>query len=181
MAATRDAATWAHRRGLWLVAELGEIGGKGGAHTPGVRTDPDQAAEFVSATGVDALAVAVGSSHAMTARVGRLDLDLIGRLHEAVPVPLVLHGSSGIENAHLAEAVGRGMVKINIGTLLNLAFTGAVREALSDDSVVDPRVYLAAARSAVADAVVECQRAVATPSGPERSRQAMSASRSVRS
>ncbi|GAA1970919.1 class II fructose-bisphosphate aldolase family protein [Nocardioides panacihumi] len=163
VAATREASAWAHRHGLWLEAELGEIGGKGGAHTPGVRTDPDQAAAFVAATGVDGLAVAVGSSHAMRARVGRLDLDLIERLRDAVPVPLVLHGSSGIENDHLAEAVARGMVKINIGTLLNLAFTGAVREMLVEDSVVDPRVYLAPARSAMADAVADCQRAIAAP------------------
>src|SRR6266496_1592950 len=68
LAATRHAVNWAHSRGLYLEAELGAIGGKGGAHTPGVRTSPDEARPFVAATGVDALAVAVGSSHAMTSR-----------------------------------------------------------------------------------------------------------------
>ena len=68
---------WAHANGLWLEAELGEVGGKDGAHAPGVRTDPGEAAEFVAATGVDALAVAVGSSHAMTDRSAALDRALI--------------------------------------------------------------------------------------------------------
>ena len=65
---TRDAAARAHERGLWVEAELGAIGGKDGAHAPGVRTDPAEAVSFVAATGVDGLAVAVGSSHAMTTR-----------------------------------------------------------------------------------------------------------------
>lgn len=161
VAATRAAADWAHRNGLFVEAELGEIGGKGSAHTPGVRTDPDQAAAFVEATGVDALAVAVGSSHAMLERTGRIDLDLVARLRAGVPVPLVLHGSSGIPAPVLGEAVRRGMTKINIGTLLNIAFTGEVRTALAaDPALVDPRRYLAGARTAVAGAVADCLRAV---------------------
>jgi fructose-bisphosphate aldolase, class II len=149
--ATADAVAWAHGRGVWLEAELGEIGGKGGAHTPGVRTDPDEAAAYVTATGVDALAVAVGSEHAMTERTARLDHALITRLREAVPVPLVLHGSSGVPDAELRQAVRAGMVKINIGTALNKACTQAVRAHLAADAaVVDPRTYLTAARTAMA-------------------------------
>ncbi len=75
-------------------AELGEVGGKDGAHAPGVRTNTAEAAAFVADTGVDALAVAVGSSHAMSVRTAALDFDLIAQLRSAVPVPLVLHGSS---------------------------------------------------------------------------------------
>jgi fructose-bisphosphate aldolase class II len=158
--ATALAARWAHERGLWIEAELGEIGGKGGAHAPGVRTDPAQAAAFVAATSVDALAVAVGSTHAMRDRSAVLDLDLIARLRDAVPVPLVLHGSSGVDGPRLAEAVAHGMVKINIGTLLNIAFTGAIRPLLADGTVVDPRAYLKPARAAITRAVADCQRAV---------------------
>ncbi len=157
VAATRAAADWAHAQGLFVEAELGEIGGKGSAHTPGVRTDPGQAAEFVAATGVDALAVAVGSSHAMRTRTAGLDLELIARLRDAVPVPLVLHGSSGVPNATLQEAVGRGMTKINIGTLLNLAFTEAVRTVLREEpTAVDPRRYLGSARQAATAVVTDC-------------------------
>ena len=89
-------------------AELGEIGGKDGAHSPVARTDPDQAAGFVAATGVDALAVAVGSSHAMLTRDAVLDFGLVARLRRAVGVPLVLHGSSGVPDQDLAAAVRAG-------------------------------------------------------------------------
>jgi fructose-bisphosphate aldolase class II len=149
--ATRQAAEWAHRHGLWIEAELGEVGGKDGAHAPGVRTDPDEAVTFVEATGVDALAVAVGSSHAMTSRTATLDHELIARLRAAVPVPLVLHGSSGVPDDELRDAVRHGMVKINIGTALNVAFTGSIQTA--DLRVSDPRTYLAPAREAIAHTV----------------------------
>ncbi len=154
VAATKAAADWAHQHGLFLEAELGEVGGKDGAHAPGVRTDPAEAAAFVAATGVDALAVAVGSSHAMSARTASLDFDLITRLRSAVPVPLVLHGSSGVADEDLRKAVGAGITKINVGTLLNARFTAAVRAHLaSDDAVTDPRKYLTPARAAITEAV----------------------------
>ncbi|MFC0541763.1 class II fructose-bisphosphate aldolase [Kutzneria chonburiensis] len=151
VAATRAAAEWAHRHGIWLEAELGEVGGKDGAHAPGVRTDPLEAAAFVADTGVDALAVAVGSSHAMTTRTASLDHELISRLRDAVPVPLVLHGSSGVPDDQLRAAVTHGMVKINVGTALNIAFTDAIRATGLDHS--DPRRYLAPARDAIAATV----------------------------
>ena len=154
VAATKEAADWAHQRGMFLEAELGEVGGKDGAHAPGVRTDQVEAASFVAATGVDALAVAVGSSHAMSERTASLDFDLIARLRSAVPVPLVLHGSSGVPDEELRKAVSAGITKINVGTLLNVHFTGAVRAHLaSDDTVTDPRKYLVPAREAIADGV----------------------------
>jgi fructose-bisphosphate aldolase, class II len=151
--ATRKAADWAHRAGLWIEAELGEVGGKDGAHAPGARTDPDEARKFVDATGVDALAVAVGSSHAMSTRTASLDHELIARLRDAVPVPLVLHGSSGVPDDELRAAVRNGMVKINIGTALNVAFTGALRD--NGLSTTDPRKYLAPARDAMAATVAQ--------------------------
>ncbi|WP_018599213.1 class II fructose-bisphosphate aldolase [Mycobacterium sp. 155] len=153
VAATRAAADWAHERDIYLEAELGEVGGKDGAHAPGVRTDPSEAAAFVAATDVDALAVAVGSSHAMSFRTATLDFDLIARLRAAVPVPLVLHGSSGVADEDLRKAVAAGITKVNVGTILNIAFTDAVRARLAEDRVVDPRKYLAPARIAIADTV----------------------------
>jgi fructose-bisphosphate aldolase class II len=163
--ATREAARWARARGILLEAELGKVGGKDGAHAPGVRTDPREAAEFVAATEVDALAVAVGSSHAMVERTAALDLDLIRELAGALPVPLVLHGSSGVPDAALAEAVRAGMVKINIGTILNVAWTSAVREALdADPAMVDPRKYVRPARDAVGDVVARLCTVIGRPS-----------------
>ncbi len=149
--ATAEVARWCHDRGLWVEAELGEIGGKDGVHSPLARTRPDEAAAYVAATGVDALAVAVGSSHAMLSRDAVLDLDLIARIHRAVIVPLVLHGSSGVPDQHLAAAVRAGMTKINVATQLNRAFTAAIRGYLDRDAaLVDPRRYGSAGRDAVA-------------------------------
>ncbi|TWE12209.1 class II fructose-bisphosphate aldolase [Rudaeicoccus suwonensis] len=151
-AVTAEVARRCHDAGVSIEAELGEVGGKDGVHAPGARTDPAQAARFVADTGVDALAVAVGSSHAMTTRDATLDLELITRLRAAVDVPLVLHGSSGVPDAGLVDAVRSGMTKVNIATHLNTVFTGAVREYLDrEPGVVDTRKYLGAARDAVED------------------------------
>lgn len=153
VAATREVVDRCQRKGVWVEAELGEVGGKDGVHAPGVRTDPDEAAAYVGATGVDALAVAVGSSHAMLTRDAVLDDELIARIATAVDVPLVLHGSSGVSDERLASAVRHGMRKINIATQLNKQLTAAVRAALADDGVVDPRKYLGPGRDAVATEV----------------------------
>ena len=161
-AATREIADHCHREGVWVEAELGEVGGKDGAHAPGVRTDPREAREFVAATRADALAVAVGSSHAMQTRDAALDFPLIERLRDAVDVPLVLHGSSGVADADLAEAVAHGMTKINVSTHLNKAFTRAVRSHLAEHpDVCDPRRYLAPARDAVTAEVTHLLRLLA--------------------
>ncbi|MBH1936094.1 class II fructose-bisphosphate aldolase [Streptomyces sp. AV19] len=160
--ATAEAARWAHARGLWLEAELGRVGGKpGDAHTPGVRTDPAEAEAYVADTGVDALAVAVGSTHAMTSRTAALDHTLIATLRAAVPVPLVLHGSSGVPDDELRRAVASGIAKINVGTALNTAYTGAIRAFLeAHPSTVDPRRYLAPAREAMAATVERILRVI---------------------
>jgi fructose-bisphosphate aldolase class II len=150
IAATIRVVEHAHANEVMVEAELGEIGGKDGAHAPGVRTDPDAARRFVEETGVDALAVAVGSSHAMTERTASLDLDLIARLRHAVPVPLVLHGSSGVADETIRAAIHAGITKVNISTQLNRFFTSAVREYLAaHPEVVDPRLYVREGRTAV--------------------------------
>ncbi|WP_432173864.1 class II fructose-bisphosphate aldolase [Streptomyces sp. Tue6028] len=159
LTATRAAADWAHARGLWIEAELGEVGGKNGepaldAHAPGARTDPAEARAFVADSGVDALAVAIGSSHAMTTRTAALDHDLLKRLAATLGVPLVLHGSSGVPDDELRAAVAGGITKVNVGTALNLAMTGAVREFLAaHPEAVDSRKYLSVGREAMARTV----------------------------
>ncbi|MBV8933424.1 MAG: class II fructose-bisphosphate aldolase family protein [Kutzneria sp.] len=147
---TAQVVAHCHRHGVWVEAELGEVGGKDGVHDPGSRTDPAAAAAYVGTTGVDALAVAVGTSHAMLSRDARLDFALIETLRDHVPVPLVLHGSSGVPDGDLARATRAGMKKINIGTQLNKVFTAAVRDFLAADlGAVDSRKYLGAGRDAV--------------------------------
>jgi ketose-bisphosphate aldolase len=148
---TRDVVDYCHRHGVLVEAELGAVGGKDGVHAPGVRTDPTEAAAFVAATGVDTLAVAVGTSHAMTDRVALVDTDLIASLAAGLDVPLVLHGSSGLPDHQLAAAVRAGITKVNISTHLNRLFTGAIRRTLAEEpSVVDPRRYVASGREAIA-------------------------------
>jgi fructose-bisphosphate aldolase class II len=159
LAATRAAADWAHGQGLWIEAELGQVGGKAGqpaldAHAPGARTDPAEARAFVADSGVDALAVAIGSSHAMTTRTATLDHGLLERLSTSLDVPLVLHGSSGVPDDELAAAVAGGIAKVNVGTALNLAMTDAIRAFLADHpDAVDSRTYLKAGREAMTRAV----------------------------
>ncbi|MFG2717886.1 ketose-bisphosphate aldolase [Streptomyces sp. NPDC048416] len=159
LAATRAAADWAHTQGLWIEAELGEVGGKDGrapldAHAPGARTDPEQARQFVAESGVDALAVAIGSTHAMTSRTAELDHALLARLDDVLRVPLVLHGSSGVPDDALTAAVAGGIAKVNIGTALNLAMTDAIRAYLAaHPEAVDARTYLTVGRQAMAATV----------------------------
>ena len=147
---TREVVQLCHRLGVAVEAELGEIGGKDGVHAPGVRTAPGDAQRFALDTGVDALAVAVGSSHAMVERTAALDLELIAAIRAAVGVPLVLHGSSGVPDDGLRAAVRAGMTKVNIATHLSSVFTAAARGRLdADAAMVDSRRYLGPARTAM--------------------------------
>ncbi|WP_128429986.1 ketose-bisphosphate aldolase [Streptomyces cyaneus] len=161
LAATKAAVDWAHAQGLWIEAELGRLGGKNGeapldAHAPGARTDPAEAHAFVTDSGVDALAVAIGSSHAMTTRTATLDHDLLKRLSATLDVPLVLHGSSGVPDGELTAAVAGGIAKVNIGTALNIAMTGAIRDFLAaHPEAVDSRKYLSVGREAMVRAVAD--------------------------
>ncbi|MGX5183274.1 class II fructose-bisphosphate aldolase [Streptomyces avermitilis] len=173
LAATRAAADWAHAQGLWIEAELGQVGGKNGeppldAHAAGARTDPAEARAFVADSGVDALAVAIGSSHAMTSRTAALDHGLLRRLAAQLDVPLVLHGSSGLPDDELAAAVTGGITKVNIGTALNLAMTGAIREFLAaHPDAVDSRKYLSVGREAMAAAAAELIAVLRAAGGPQ--------------
>jgi fructose-bisphosphate aldolase class II len=136
--------------GATLEVEIGEVGGKDGVHAPGIRTKPLEAKSFAEATGANLLAVAVGSSHAMTTRDATLDFELIAEIAEYVSVPLVLHGSSGVSDRDLQKAVSAGMSKINIATHLNHVFTDEIRKTLNvNPDLVDPRKYIAPGRTAV--------------------------------
>jgi fructose-bisphosphate aldolase class II len=151
VAASNRIAALCKSYGAALEVEIGEVGGKDGVHAPGVRTNPLEAKAFAEATGADLLAVAVGSSHAMTTRDASLDFDLIQEIAKTVAVPLVLHGSSGVNDQDLQRAVKAGMSKINIATHLNNVFTHEIRQALeANPKLVDPRKYIAPGRDSVA-------------------------------
>lgn len=156
---TAEITAFAHKHGVSVEAELGEVGGKNGVHDPSARTNPEDAAKFVADTGVDLLAVAVGSSHAMATREAVLDNQLIAAIHELVPVPLVLHGSSGVPDEGMVAAIQAGMTKINVSTHLNVVFTQGVRQILDENpKIVDPRKYVGPATHLVQEEVERLMR-----------------------
>lgn len=151
VAASARVAALCKSYGATLEVEIGEVGGKDGVHAPGVRTNAQEAKAFAESTGADLLAVAVGSSHAMTTRDATLDFALITEIAQTVSIPLVLHGSSGVSDPDLQKAVAAGMSKINIATHLNNVFTHEIRTVLeANPKLVDPRKYIAPGRSVVA-------------------------------
>lgn len=140
--------------GATLEVEIGEVGGKDGVHAPGIRTKPSEAKDFANETGANLIAVAVGSSHAMSTRDASLDFQLIRDIATEVKIPLVLHGSSGVSDGDLQEAVRAGMRKINIATHLNGIFTDRIRAELDKNpSLTDPRKYIGLGREDVSDEI----------------------------
>lgn len=163
MALTKSVVEYAHTRGVWVEAELGAIVGKEGIKdlqgqkTPdSFLTDPKQVKEFVEATGVDSLAVSVGTIHGAFTGQEYIRFELLQHIQEIVPhMPLVLHGASGIADEHLQKACHMHVGKVNVDTELRQAFETAVKAYFTEthDSF-DPRKILGPAREAV-QAVVE--------------------------
>jgi ketose-bisphosphate aldolase len=132
-----ELARWAHQRGAAVEGELGHLPNFTGTSvdTSGSHlTEPDEAAEFVRATGVDCLAVSVGNVHLLEGREAPLQLDRIGAVGQAAGVPLVLHGGTGLPADAIPAVIAGGVAKINVGTGLKRAFLGAMREALAVDA-----------------------------------------------
>ena len=166
IALTRAAVALAHPAGAWVEAELGAVPGDEDVSTDAApsqtMTDPLEAAEFVERTGVDALAVAVGNVHGLTSTPVSLDLERLGSIRDAVTVPLVLHGASGLPEAQLSGAIRCGVAKININTELRQAYLAAVQTALPQ--VLDTHDSVAlwrAGREAVTAAAVRSIQALA--------------------
>jgi fructose-bisphosphate aldolase class II/tagatose 1,6-diphosphate aldolase GatY/KbaY len=161
IALTKEAARRARDHGAWVEAELGALPGDEDISTDAVAqaaamTDPQEAAEFVAATGVDALAVAVGNVHGFTEHPVRLDLERLAAIHEAVTVPLVLHGASGLPVEELHGALARGVAKVNVNAELRRAYLETIRVALPSALPGSDVVFLwAAGRDAVRDAALE--------------------------
>lgn len=160
IAHTRALCAAAHEIGACFEAELGEVPRAGLPDAPeGRLTDPDQVAEFVASTGVDALAVSIGSVHALQRKEVMLDFTLLDAIHARVAVPLVLHGASGVMDESILAGIQRGLCKVNVATQLNGVFTGAVRgHLLQHPEDIDPRKYLGPARQAMLDQVCERMR-----------------------
>lgn len=159
IAITRRLCAMAHDAGVCMEAEIGEVPKPDGAafdETAIDLTRPDDAAEFVQATGVDMLAVALGSVHGLTDKKIALDLERLRDIRSQVSLPLVLHGSSGVTDDTIAAGIALGLSKVNVATQLNQAFTREVRGVLaSDPGLVDPRKYLGPGRAAQIEIVRE--------------------------
>lgn len=150
VALTRRVVEAAHAAGVDVEAELGQV--LRGKHTMVDRqsqlTDPDAAAEFVRQTGVDALAVAIGTAHGLYDIPPQLDFARLERIAALCDVPLVMHGGTGTPDDAIQRAIALGMVKVNVGTQLRKDFIEAFVSA-SGSSGVDVRKPLAAAREAM--------------------------------
>ncbi|HJB91729.1 MAG TPA: class II fructose-bisphosphate aldolase [Candidatus Eisenbergiella merdigallinarum] len=134
---TAEVARCAHAMGVDVEAELGHVGVGMNLEdmTDAARfTDPDQAVDFVSRTGADSLAIAVGNAHGNYIRTPELDFDRIRKLREVLDIPLVMHGGSDIPDDQLARAVRCGMSKFNIATEYQRAFYNNMKEFFADGS-----------------------------------------------
>jgi fructose-bisphosphate aldolase class II len=133
LALTRQVVAVSHPLGVAVEAEVGslpEASGTGDLRGEAVATDPDQAAEFVRQTGVDALGVSVGNVHMMVDAEAAIDLCRLEELNQAVDVPLVIHGGSSFPRDAVAEAIAHGVAKFNVGTVLKKVFLEGVEAAL---------------------------------------------------
>lgn len=158
IAVSKAVADACHAAGIPVEAELGKVGGKeddldSGDDNP--YTDPQQAVQFVEATGVDSLAVAIGTAHGVYKGIPKLDVERLSEIRKVVSVPLVLHGTSGIPDETVQECVRRGICKVNYATDLRIEFTKGVRRILQEESVIDPKKYGAAGREEVKNYVME--------------------------
>jgi fructose-bisphosphate aldolase class II len=188
LAVTKEVVEYAHARGVTVEGELGTLGGIEDGHGSGEvhLTDPDQAVEFVEATGIDALAVAIGTSHGAYKFAKEPDgevlkMDLIKEIHQRLPeTHLVMHGSSSVPQELLQQVnqyggklkpawgvpikeiqlgIQHGVRKINVDTDSRLAITGAIRKVFVESpEKFDPRDYLKPARAAMQELVASKMR-----------------------
>ena len=155
---TKEVTDYAHAKGVAVEAELGKVGGKeddldggeGGGYTV-----PSEAAEFVSATGIDSLAVAIGTAHGVYKVTPKLDVERLSEIRKAVSIPLVLHGTSGVPDEAVKECIRRGICKVNYATDLRIAFSNGVKEVLgAAPDTIDPKKYNACGRDKVKEYVM---------------------------
>jgi len=146
--------------GVSVEAELGKIGGTEDDITVSERdaffTDPEEARIFVSETGVDSLAIAIGTAHGQYKGTPELDLERLAKIKAIVGIPIVLHGSSGVPDDAILEAIRLGVRKVNIDTNIREAFTEAARKVLeANPREIDPRKMLGPAREAATSIIRE--------------------------
>ena len=156
----KDIVDFAHNYGATVEAELGKLGGIEDDiivnEKDSFLTDPSEAAEFVKLTGVDSLAIAIGTAHGLYKSEPKLDFDRLEKIRDVVDVPLVLHGASGVPFEAVQNAIDKGICKVNIATELKIPFSTSIKEYFNEHpEASDPRQYLVPAKKAMYDVVVK--------------------------
>ena len=159
IALTASVARAGAAMGVPVEAELGKVGGKedDGPAVEGENpyTDPEEAREFVERTGCTSLAIGVGTAHGVYTETPHIEQEVVKAIRAAVDVPLVLHGTSGVPDEQVAEAVKNGICKVNYATDLRIAFSKGLKEYLAGDpEAFDPKKYSAVGREQVKEYVM---------------------------
>ncbi|MBP2630435.1 MAG: kbaY [Firmicutes bacterium] len=160
IAIVKDIVDFAHACGATVEAELGKLGGQEDDLTVDEKdaffTDPDEAVEFVKRTGIDTLAVAIGTAHGLYKKEPKLDFERLAKIRKVIDIPLVLHGASGVPFEAVQKAIDLGICKVNIATELKIPFSSAIKGYFTEHpDASDPRKYLIPAKEAMAKVVEE--------------------------
>lgn len=162
---TREVVNFCHRHDCSVEAELGRLGGveddMAVSDENAFLTDPDEAQQFIEQTGVDSLAVAIGTAHGLYIQRPKIDFDRLAKIQQRVDIPLVLHGASDVPDDYVRRAIGLGVCKVNVATELKIAFAGAVKNWFGENPEGnDPRYYLRvgmdAMKAVVRDKILVC-------------------------
>jgi tagatose 1,6-diphosphate aldolase GatY/KbaY len=155
---TKEIAQYAHLYGVTVEAELGMLGGQEDDLVVDAKnaiyTDPASAVEFVKRTGIDSLAIAIGTAHGLYKGKPKLDLERLKKIREIVNIPLVLHGASDVPDELVRKAIELGINKVNIATDLKIPFSSAIKKYFKENpGESDPRKYLTPAKAAMKEIV----------------------------
>ena len=158
IALVKKVTDYCHRYDVSVEAELGRLGGQEDDLVvdgkDALYTNPLQAREFVEKTGIDSLAVAIGTAHGFYSAEPKLDFDRLAEIRQQVDVPLVLHGASGLSTADIRRAISLGICKVNVATELKQAFADALKGYLiTHPDASDPRHYMVPAKAAMKEIV----------------------------
>lgn len=156
----RSVVQYCNRFDASVEAELGRLGGQEDDlivdSADALMTDPASAAEFVRRTGIDSLAVAIGTAHGMYKAEPKLDFDRLAKIHSVVDIPLVLHGASGVPDETVRRCIELGVCKVNVATELKIAFSNAVKQHFAEHpDANDPRKYITPGKAAMKQVVMD--------------------------
>ncbi|MDD9312517.1 tagatose bisphosphate family class II aldolase [Cytobacillus firmus] len=156
----KQVVEYAHEHGVSVEAELGRLGGVEDDLVVDEKdakfTNPEQAREFIELTGIDSLAVAIGTAHGLYKGEPKIDFERLEDIHSVVNIPLVLHGASDIPDAMVKRTIKLGICKVNIATDLKIPFSNAVKQYFNENpDANDPRKYMTPGKDAMKEVVVE--------------------------